>query len=205
MRASAFELRDSSDDRFDLGKFDLLVHGMGSLERVKQKHSTRFAGVWTQGDVRVWVRIESATTTGSTNAFRSWFDSRERPVRCRLVSKTRFRFNAWFLIVAGRDARILAGLLGWLASFEFLDSSLEVFTTGGEVLYSLPKGFADGDKFLFGEAFKVWYRGWHVLVRVADQAGLGDWDEQLQFKTGNGKNSFSKNLNKVIIPFSPFS
>jgi hypothetical protein len=84
------------------------------------------------------------------------------------------------LIVAGWVAGILAGFLWRLASFEFLHPSLEVFATDGEVLYGLPEGFADSDKFLFGEAFKVWCCGWHVLVRVADQAGLGDRDEQLR-------------------------
>ena len=56
-----------------------------------------------------------------------------------------------------------------------------MLATSGEVLYSLPEGFADSDEFLSGEAFKVWDHGGHVLVRVADQAGLGDRDEQLQF------------------------
>ena len=84
-----------------------------------------------------------------------------------------------FLIRAGWTAGILTGFLWRLTSFEFLDSSLEMFTTSSEVLHGLPEGFADSDEFLSGEAFKVWHHGWHVLVRVADQAGLGDRDEQL--------------------------
>ena len=58
-----------------------------------------------------------------------------------------------------------------------------MFATSGEVLHGLVQGFADSDKFLSGEALKVWCCGWHVLVRVADQVRLGDRDEQLRSAT----------------------
>ena len=125
--------------------------------------------------MRVRVRIEWATTTSSTNAFLTGFNSS-------------FRFDVWFLIVARRGTGILTGFLWRFASLEFLRPSFKVFTTGGEVLDGLPEGFADSDGFLSGEAFKVWCCGWHVLVRVADQTGPGDWDEQLpRALVGGGK------------------